>query len=133
LAVAILVVVLGVLATVSFASTAFGKGKPEEFTRIYNHTYSEVFQATQEAIERMGMFVAAKDEDKGTISGNGQYQGMTGAGQPRKISMTFEIHIESVSAKPETRVTILKIHGGFFKAFASDLFSELQKVLVTYK
>jgi hypothetical protein len=138
LAVAILVAVLGALGTVSFASSAFGKEKPEEFARTYNHTYSGVFQATQEAIERMGMFVADKDKDKGTFTGDGDYQGMTDTG-PRRIPMAFDILIESVSTKPETRVTILRIQtkgvfsGQFRKPFASDLLAELQRVLATYK
>jgi uncharacterized protein YndB with AHSA1/START domain len=127
LAVGILAVVLGVLATVSFASSAFGKDKPEEFTRIYNHTYDEVFQAAQEAIERKGWFVTNADKDKGTVSGH-----MVNA------KHAFEMHIETVSPKPETRVTISVNAKGlgmgpFRRTSAEGFLSELQKVLVTYK
>jgi hypothetical protein len=39
------------------------------------------------------------------ISGDGVYQTMTGAG-PRSFKTTFDFHIETVSARPETQVTI---------------------------
>jgi hypothetical protein len=127
LAVAILVVVLGVLATVSFASSAFGKNKLEESTstRIYQHTYGEVFQAAQEAIERKGWFVTNADKDKGTISGHME--------SPKA---TFEIHVEPVSPKPETRVTFSGMLSGkerYRMPIVNSFLSQVQKVLATYR
>ena len=116
------------------ASAAPTKDKDQKFTRVYQHTYDEVFQASLEAIERLGMFVTAKDKDKGTIAGNGK----TSA----SITVYFDIHIEAVNTTPETRVTInTTAKGGgvcpgcksanmnYFKEHFS---TELQKVLSTY-
>jgi hypothetical protein len=64
------------------------KDKNQEMTWIYGHTYDEVFQACQEVIKRMGLFVSAKDKDKGTMSGGGTYQG----GFSKTI--TFDVRIE---------------------------------------
>jgi uncharacterized protein YndB with AHSA1/START domain len=118
---------LGVLATASLAPAVPGKDNPEDFTRIYRHTYDEVFQAVQEEIERKGWFITDADKDKGTI---------TGTFTDRKY--TFEIRIETVSPKPETRVAMnfnWKEHrtGPKYKAVALTFFSELQKLLATYK
>jgi hypothetical protein len=108
--------------------------KDQEFTRIYQHTYDEVFQASLDAIERMGMFVSAQDKDKGAIAGNGK----TSA----SITVYFEIHIEAVNTTPETRVTInTTAKGGGvcpgcksanMNYFKDHFSTELQKVLSTY-
>ena len=118
------------------ASGAPNKDKDQEFTRVYQHTYDEVFQASTEAIERMGMFVTAKDKDKGTIAGNGQINA---------AKVSFEIHIAALNTNPETRVTINTTakgggFGGFcpgcksddMKQFKERFSTELQKVLSTY-
>src|SRR5208337_173225 len=102
-----LALVLGALVLGGFAaplaSGAPNNDKHKTATKIYQHTYDEVFQASLEAIERMGLFVTDKDKDKGTISGNGNYTLSSGtASQP----WIFDIHIEALNTKPETRVTI---------------------------
>jgi hypothetical protein len=109
--------------------------KDHETTRIYQHTYDEVFQASQEAIERMGMFIEEKDKEKGRISGSGVYSGAEGTSA---VKMKFDIRIETVSTKPETRVTVTAKGKVFFglqdigKTFAQGYFVEVQKVLATY-
>jgi hypothetical protein len=109
--------------------------KDQEFTRVYQHTYDEVFRATQETIERMGLYVTAKDKDKGTISGNGNFK--TNDGQAAR-PCTFDIHIEVLNTKPETRVTVsAKAKSTFFRgnweaAFKNVFSDQLQKVLSTY-
>ena len=118
------------------ASAAPNKDKDESFTRVYQHTYDEVFQASLEAIERMGMFVTAKDKDKGTIAGYGHSNATT------PITVYFDIHIEAVNTTPETRVTInTTAKGGAFcpgcksgnmNQFKDHFSTELQKVLATY-
>jgi hypothetical protein len=75
----------------------------EEPTQIYQHTYDEVLQAAQDAIGRRGMFVTATDKDKGTISGNGSHVPKGGTAVQE---WTFDIHIEALNTKPETRVKI---------------------------
>jgi hypothetical protein len=130
--IAVFVLILGALVFgghgASVASGAPSKGNPEDFTRVYRYTYDEVFAATQDAIERLGWSVTNADKDKGTITGRGIYN---------KNSNTFEIHVETVSPKPETRMTVVQIKDGIFfsngKLAAGQLFSEVQKVLVTYK
>jgi hypothetical protein len=108
-----LVLVLGVLIFCGYAASwpkpggalpaAPNNDKDQAFTQIYTHTYDEVFQASQEAIERMGCFVTNADKDKGVISGNGR----CARGAPGYLfKVDFEIRIESVSTKPETRVTV---------------------------
>jgi ankyrin repeat protein len=126
-------------ALLSQASLALGASKSDkgqEFTRIYQHTYDEVFQASQKAIERMGYFVTAQDKDKGTISGNGIFYTKTSVGiKGRKC--TFDIHIETLNAKPETRVTInanVEVWGASASSRLKERFSnELQNVLATYR
>lgn len=122
------------LVVLGFASLgqAAPNREPKEVTRVYSHTYEEVFQASLDAIERMGLFATDKDKDKGTISGNGDYR-------PRMMSVlikfTFNIHIEIVSTKPETRLTInFEQHPktGEPTRFADDFVIEVQKVLSTY-
>jgi hypothetical protein len=132
IAISAFALVLGVLIFggygASVANGAPGKDKGEDFTRVYRYTYDEVFAATQDAIERLGWSVTNADKDKGTITGRGIYH---------KNSNTFEIHVETVSPKPETRMTVVQIKTGIFfsngKLEAGQLFSEVQKVLVTYK
>jgi len=103
-------------------------------SQVYQHTYDEVFQASQEAIERMGLFLVNKDKDKGTLNGNGPYQepGFTGT-----FKMTFDILIETLNTKPETRLTISTQAKGMvasheLKSFNQRFLSEVQKVLSTY-
>src|SRR5271157_591619 len=102
--------VLGVLIFGGYGSSAAsgvpGKDKDEQLTRIYTHTYDEVFQASQETIERLGLTVSNADKDKGTIGGDGQYRMRNGD----FAKLNVLAHIETVSAKPEVRVTlVLKI------------------------
>jgi hypothetical protein len=132
------VLMLGALIIGGFAgpsaSGSPSNDKDKEFTRVYQHTYDEVFQASLEAIERLGMFVTAKDKDKGTIAGNGK----TSA----SITVYFDIHIEAVNTTPETRVTInATAKGGGvcpgcksanMNYFKDHFSTELQKVLATY-
>jgi len=127
------VLILGGYSAPSASGTP-SKDKDQEFTRVYQHTYDEVFQASLEAIERMGLFVTAQDKDKGTIGGKGSHQ-QKGVQLPR--DWAFDIHIETLSTKPETRVTINASSRGWVlasekAAFKQDMASELQKVLSTY-
>ena len=141
-AVTTIAVVLGVLIFGGYAVSSPKPGgarpappnKHQDSTKVYEYTYDEVFQACVEAIERMGMFVTAKDKDKGTISGKANYfvQGMT-----HWVPITFDLHIEVVSTKPETRLTTnCKAKGigsrGYDGAFINSFASEVQKVLSTY-
>jgi len=117
------------------ASAAPNKDKDEAFTRVYQHTYDEVLQASLEAIERMGMFVTARDKDKGTIAGYGTI------GNDVKVS--FEIQIAALNTNPETRVTINTTAQNqrrlcpnckpeAMNQFKARFSTELQKVLSTY-
>src|SRR5208337_462606 len=142
-AVTTIAVVLGVLIFGGYAVSSPKPGgarpappnKHQDSTKVYEHTYDEVFQACGEAIERMGLFVTAKDKDKGTISGGGKYtvQGATtGTGQ-----ITFDLHIEAISTKPETRLTAHAqakgiLSKGYDWAFVDNFRVEVHKVLSTY-
>ncbi len=105
----------------------------QEGSQIYQHTYDEVFQASKKAVERKGWFVTASDKDKGTITGT---MGNT--------KNSFNIHVEALNTKPETRVT-LQIKWYYKKQWlvskqmeqdgrnwVNSFLSELQKVLSTY-
>jgi hypothetical protein len=114
---------------------------PEETSQVYQHTYDEVFQASQDAIERLGCFVTAADKGSGTITGGGKcatYHACPGA----SLKVDFQMKIETVSAKPETRVSVdaktkgefgaYACVGGARKNFKDLLLNEVQKVLSTY-
>jgi hypothetical protein len=112
----------------------YAKDNPERlgFSRVYSHNYDEVFEAAQETIERQGLFVKDKDKDKGIINVEGEYPDPYWG----NVKMTFQIYVESVSSKPETRVTDRDVEckrgracWGFFRSFPI----ELQKVLATYR
>lgn len=142
-----LALVLGVMTCSGYATRLANAGGPlpnapkkdQEFSHIYDCTLEEAFHASDEAVKRMGLFVDVTDKDKGLLSGGGQYHLMCGAG-PCDMKLTFEIHIEPVSNKPETRVTVeakrktrLVGWGGGITQFKNDFLRELQKVLVTYR
>ncbi len=108
--------------------------KDDTSSQVYQHTYDEVFQASQEASERLGYSVTAKDKDKGTISGNGAFDPQNGMAPTQ---CTFDILIETLNAKPETRLTInvkaKSMFGGRVeKAFKLRFLGEVHKVLSTY-
>jgi hypothetical protein len=111
--------------------------KDDTSSQVYQHTYDEVFQASLEAIERLGLFVAAQDKDKGTVSGNGAYRMQCVAG-PCDMNVTFGIRIQTVSTKPETRVTIdatrhgMTGHGEGITQFKNAFLRAVQQVLSTY-
>ncbi|MGD1019427.1 MAG: hypothetical protein ABSA12_08920 [Verrucomicrobiia bacterium] len=99
LAVMLLVLTLASCAT---DAPAPGSGRDEHFceqqkTQVYQHTYDEVFQACQEAIERLGFVVTDMDKDKGTISGRDDH--FDGS------KYTFSMHVETLNTKPETSIT----------------------------
>ena len=115
------ILVLGVLIFGGYGAPSASAAPKKEDTasQIYQHTYDEVYQASQEAIERMGLFLGDKDKDKGTLNGNGPYQepGYTGTFQ-----MIFDIHIETLSTKPETRLTISTQHKGMIASHELKVF-----------
>ncbi|MGP0017415.1 MAG: hypothetical protein ACLPHP_02505 [Candidatus Sulfotelmatobacter sp.] len=104
-----------------------GNYSPKEITWVYQHSYDEVFQACQEAIERLGWRVTVLDKDKGTISNSGIQRGV----------FVFTLHIESLNTKPETRVTFTSHYTKKMSRRAINpidtLPGEVQKVLATYR
>jgi len=116
-----------------FPAAQAKEGKSRVVTQVCQRSYDEVFQASQEAVGRLGYSVTDKDKDKGTISGGGTNPMIVGA------EITFDIRIEALNSKPETRVTMssrLKKHGltgGGPGEFPERFLSELQKVLATYR
>lgn len=132
---ALFVLVVALIAA-SLAPATPSKDEYKESARIYSHTYDEVFQASLEALERMGLFATEKDKDKGTISGNGKYK-PTGWQAP--LSFVFDARIETLNSKPETRVTLrFKKKGAWGMGreedqFGADFHSEVLKVLATYR
>jgi hypothetical protein len=107
---------------------------------IYAFTYDEVFAGCLDAIARLGAFVETQDKTKGRITGHGMHE-EPGGYQRGKVN--FEITINTVSGKPETRVTIVSTKkacglgcGGINRRGATDfneqVLGELQKVLATY-
>ena len=115
-------VAIVVLAVACLMLDAHAKDNPDDFTRVYAHTYDEVFQAAQTAVERLGWFVTSQDKDKGVV--------VVDYGKKHYL----EVHLETVSAKPETRLTIVVFtcRTCSRRIPADMLFSELQKVLATY-
>lgn len=131
----VVVLVLGALIFGGYAASAPKPGgalpaaakKDHVYTQVLQHTYDEVFQAVQETIEREGLFVTNTDKDKGTLgakSSSGKW--------------TFDIHVETLNAKPETQVTVVVRYPGLllgsdYDREAQKLLAELQKVLSTYR
>jgi len=123
--------------------TAYGKEieATAEESQIYNHTFDEAFQACQETIERQGWFIADKDKTKGTISVH-----VPPKGDFNRLDTVIQIHIQTVSTQPETRVTA-HLHETARKRLglgekwltddanrnAHEFLANLQKVLATYR
>lgn len=115
-------------------------------TRVYQHTYDEVFEACQDTIERRGLFVTATDKDKGTISGSGKASEAVNRGKS-KNALFFSMHIELPNTKPEAQVTIRAhwaskwphgVVGGSMSSESNHAWEEgmavaVQKVLSTYR
>jgi hypothetical protein len=121
-------IILGILFVVGTLPAA--AADKNAVSHVYNYSYDEVFQGSQEAIQRLGWFDTGKNKDKGTISGYGMHAG---------CKVPFDIQIETVNAKPETKVTVSANKGGCFgihtvsqNATKNAILSELQKVLATY-
>jgi len=117
-------IMLVVLTVAPMALGASRNDKDVEFRQVYRHTFDEVFQASQEAIERLGWFVTGIDKDKGIISCSFM-----------NSKVTFDLQMETVSQKPETQVTIVFIKTGRVTkdSIWHTVSTELQKVLSTYR
>ena len=130
-----LFIAIVVAASMFLVSSAKAKDKPEDFTHVYRHTYDEVFQAAQDAIERMGYFITATDKDKGTITGNGTEQC-----QQFSKRIDFTLTIEPTKTDGETNLTVAAKRKGlegalacpWTKKFSTGFLAEVQKVLATY-
>lgn len=99
-------------------------------TRVYSHTYDDVFQAALEEVERSGCPLENADKDKGiiTYADHGYFK------------CTYEIHVESVSPKPETRVSVdhrCKVSWidkkSMVASFGESYLGAVQKILATYR
>jgi len=131
---AVMLVVLMVAACATMGPEPRIKDTDQGVTQIFRHTYDEVFQASEEAIERQGWFLDATDKEKGTISGRG-------SALVAGVKGVFYIHIETLNTKPETRVTFISRENNAFRSNGIDtsvngghrFFPELQKVLSTYR
>ncbi len=112
----------------------------QEGSQTYQHTYDEVFQASQKTVERKGWFITASDKDKGIISGT-----MQPIDVRSNTPNVFTIHVEALNTNPETKVTFqckwYHKHLGLVSAKDWEqrgrprivsFLSELQKVLSTY-
>jgi hypothetical protein len=90
------------------ATTPRPTGPRADYPEVYLHTFDECLDAASTAIERLGWKLTNVDKDKGTIAGIGYLP---------IGPLPFEIHIETVSSKPETRVTLVLL-----KTYNSTLF-----------
>jgi hypothetical protein len=133
----VLAVVLDVLAGPMMAAAQDSKNNNQAFAQTYLHTYDDAFEAALVTIERIGWFPNDSVKGKGVITGTAGENPLGGTRWNCKGS--FELLVESVSAKPETRVTIsIDLQGGGFckdirDDVASYYFSQLAKVLSTYR
>jgi hypothetical protein len=131
---------LALITFVALAASPLASGTPKKdkdndsvVTQVFQHTYDEVFQASQEVFERLGWLVTDKNKDKGTIRGNTQMSSS-------KFQATVDIHIEALNNKPETQVTMtVELHNNGLQSASGNkklregmFLAELQKVLSTY-
>ena len=110
------------------------KDSPDDFTRVYNFTYDDVFQAANEVLFRHGGNIKTADKEKGLLSS------VSNAVNGPDDRCTTDIKVEAISPAPETRVTY---HGQCGKPIhhkweptsqsAARFFGDLQKILSTYK
>ena len=100
-AVAISVVTL-IVAAAFLTPAVKAKDNPDDYTRVYSHTFDEVFQAAQKAVERQGYFVTDSNKEKGVITGKGDMPIPT-AGVTRHFE--FTLRLETTAAE-QTRATI---------------------------
>jgi len=138
-----LVVLASVLSLLAPQANGKEKENPDDYTRVYSFSYDEVYQAAEKAAMRLGWRVRNEDKDKGSIQGSVIDAGLAEEAAHFNDRNHFEVHIETVSSKPETKVTFsfdLPNHHSLIgasvitmrKRCAEKLFVELQKVLATY-
>ena len=98
------------------------KFPPADYPQVYFHTFDECMDAAPTAIERLGWKITNVDKDKGTIAGavplGYPLPGFVPSGASEQ---PFEIHIETVSSKPETRVTLVELKTFATHGFGSQL------------
>jgi hypothetical protein len=112
------------------------KENTAQCSQVYTHTFDEVFQASQETIERDGNFVADLDKTKGTMKSK------TASG-----SVVEEIVLTSGAKNGETSVNVTHhylVYSTFMvhhtelqekqgAAACSAFLGRVQKVLATYR
>jgi hypothetical protein len=110
------------------------KDNRDDFTRVYEFTYNDVFEAAYQYYFRDGANIKTADKDKGLLIVVGN------AINGPEDRCTNDIRIEAISPAPETRVTFHRqcgkpIHHKWEPAFrtAGRFFIGLQKILATYK
>jgi hypothetical protein len=114
------------------------KGSSKQFSssRNFPFTFDDVFQAANDNAFRKGLIIEEKNEEAGTIVGNGYWQMICGAG-PCGMNITYIIYVDEVDDNPTTRLTFLfdryTITGwGGEAGVANDFLVEVQKILATY-
>ena len=114
------------------------KGSNKQFSasRIYPFNFDDVFQAAGDVAFRQGLVIEEKNEKTGTITGNGYWQTICGAG-PCNMNITYVIYVDEVDDKPTSKLTFLfdrytTTAWGGEAGVANKFLVEVQKILATY-
>jgi hypothetical protein len=106
--------------------------KNGKYSQVYSRTFDTVFQTCQDALGDMRMSVERADKDTGMIAGKGKY---IEAGA--YITVHFEVAVEKLSAKPETRVNVaaktdkfnLGLGTGYLRNFKNEFLKRVECAL----
>lgn len=73
--------------------------------RVYSGTFDEVWDASRQVVERLGLFIEESDRAKGKFNGNGNYQFMCLAG-PCAGPVVFGLFFKEIGGRePRVQVT----------------------------
>lgn len=115
-------------------SQNIGSSAQASVSRNVEFTHDEVFEATKNALLRLGYNVEVTDKKNGMVAASGIYRCRITISLPS----TMAVYIQQLNKKPETKFTVLfdrhdwKCYGGGALLGANSVATEIQKVLSTY-
>ena len=113
-----------------------GSNKQFSSSRNFPFSFDDVFQAASDTAFEKGLIIEKKNEEAGTITGNGYWQLICGAG-PCNMNITYIIYVDEVDDSPTTKLTFMfdrytTTGWGGEAGVATKFLIAVQKKLATY-